>query len=100
MATACLLGSRVAVPSYRRRTRHCPYCISHRWYVLQADRMTTLTDSLVGLGAVDMDIYGTFQLCAIGILAGPVTAKLSRTYFNDPSRNLIFLFTGLVLAGE
>jgi hypothetical protein len=52
-----------------------------------------------GIAAVDMDIYGAFQLCAIGILAAPVTAKLSTTYFYDPSRNVIFIWTGLVLAG-
>lgn len=49
--------------------------------------------------AVDMDIYGAFQLCAIGILATPITAKLSRTYFNDPGRNAIFVWTILVLIG-
>ncbi|QUC22871.1 uncharacterized protein UV8b_07112 [Ustilaginoidea virens] len=50
-------------------------------------------------GAVDLDIYGAFQLCAIGILAAPVTVRLSRTYFNDPGRNAIFLWAGLILAG-
>lgn len=51
------------------------------------------------LGAVDMDIYGAFQLCAIGVLAGPSTVKLSKTYFNTPGRNMIFAWTVLVLAG-
>lgn len=46
-----------------------------------------------------MDIYGAFQLCAIGILAGPATVKMSKTYFNTPGRNLIFLWTGLILSG-
>ncbi|KAG6010520.1 hypothetical protein E4U21_005871 [Claviceps maximensis] len=50
-------------------------------------------------GAVDLDIYGAFQLCAIGILAAPVTVRLSRTYFYDPGRNAIFLWAGLILAG-
>ncbi|RDL29812.1 uncharacterized protein BP5553_10677 [Venustampulla echinocandica] len=50
-------------------------------------------------GAVDMDIYGAFQLCSIGILAAPVTVRLSRTYFYEPGRNMIFLWTGLILAG-
>ncbi|KAH8684379.1 hypothetical protein BGZ60DRAFT_466844 [Tricladium varicosporioides] len=49
--------------------------------------------------AVDMDVYGAFQLCSIGILAAPVTVRLSRTYFYDPGRNTIFLWTGLVLSG-
>ncbi|RKU48074.1 hypothetical protein DL546_008331 [Coniochaeta pulveracea] len=51
------------------------------------------------LGAVDMDVYGAFQFCAIGILAAPVTVKLSTTYFNDRGRNIIFLWTILLLAG-
>ncbi|KAF2469363.1 uncharacterized protein BDR25DRAFT_326214 [Lindgomyces ingoldianus] len=50
-------------------------------------------------GAVDMDVFGAFQLCSIGILAAPLTVRLSRTYFFDPGRNTIFLWTGLVLAG-
>ena len=51
-------------------------------------------------GAVDMDVYGAFQLCSIGILAAPVTVRLSRTYFYNPGRNTIFLWTLLILAGE
>ncbi|KAF7942417.1 hypothetical protein BELL_0386g00050 [Botrytis elliptica] len=51
-------------------------------------------------GAVDMDIYGAFQLCSIGVLAAPITVKLSRTYFFEtPGRNTIFLWTGLIFAG-
>ncbi|KAH0569214.1 hypothetical protein GP486_000031 [Trichoglossum hirsutum] len=46
-----------------------------------------------------MDVFGAFQLCAIGILAAPVTVKLSSTYFNDPGRNFIFSWTILILAG-
>lgn len=46
-----------------------------------------------------MDIYGAFQLCAIGILAAPVTVMMSKTYFNDPGRNTIFLWTFLLLIG-
>ncbi|KAI0172675.1 hypothetical protein GGR52DRAFT_417172 [Hypoxylon sp. FL1284] len=49
--------------------------------------------------AVDMDIYGAFQFCSIGILAAPLTVRLSRTYFYDPGRNIIFLWSGVVLAG-
>ncbi|KAI9766573.1 MAG: hypothetical protein M1839_004871 [Geoglossum umbratile] len=48
---------------------------------------------------VDMDVFGAFQLCAIGILAAPVTVKLSSTYFNDPGRNFIFSWTILILVG-
>ena len=46
-----------------------------------------------------MDVYGAFQLCAIGILTAPVTVRLSKTYFNNPGRDIIFLWTGLMLAG-
>lgn len=46
-----------------------------------------------------MDVYGAFQLCSIAILAGPVTVRLSRTYFDAPGRNTIFLWAGLLLAG-
>jgi hypothetical protein len=55
---------------------------------------------LIVLGAVDMDVYGAFQLCAIGILAAPVTVRLSQTYFDRPGRNAIFLWTGIIVAGE
>jgi hypothetical protein len=50
--------------------------------------------------AVDMDVFGAFQLCSIGILTAPVTVRLSKTYFNEPGRNIIFLWTGLILAGR
>src|SRR4051812_47205323 len=46
-----------------------------------------------------MDVYGAFQLCAIGILTAPATVRLSQTYFNNPGRDLIFLWTVLLLAG-
>lgn len=49
--------------------------------------------------AVDMDIYGAFQLCAIGVLVAPVAATLSRTYFKNPGRNAIVLWSLLVVAG-
>ncbi|OJD27730.1 hypothetical protein ACJ73_00877 [Blastomyces percursus] len=50
-------------------------------------------------GAVDMDIYGAFQLCSIGILTAPVAVRVSSTYFFNPGRNIIFLWTILILAG-
>jgi len=46
-----------------------------------------------------MDIYGAFQLCAIGILTAPATVRLSQTYFNNPGRDIIFIWTVLLLAG-
>jgi hypothetical protein len=39
-------------------------------------------------------------MCAIGMLAAPITLKVSKTYFNNPARNTIFIWTGLILAGE
>ena len=47
-----------------------------------------------------MDVYGAFQLCSIGILAAPVTVRLSSTYWNNSGRNIIFVWTSLILAGE
>ncbi|KAL9476458.1 hypothetical protein ACSS6W_006299 [Trichoderma asperelloides] len=49
--------------------------------------------------AVDMDVYGAFQLCSIAILVAPMTVRLSKTYFNARGRNTIFFWAGLILAG-
>ncbi|KAK6066467.1 transferase family III-like protein [Seiridium cupressi] len=38
-------------------------------------------------------------VCAWPVSAAPVTVKLSSTYFNDRGRNIIFAWTGLLLAG-
>lgn len=46
-----------------------------------------------------MDIYGAFQLCSLGTLATPLTARVSRTYYNDTGRNVVFLWFGLMAAG-
>lgn len=46
-----------------------------------------------------MDVYGAFQLCALGVLIAPVTVKNSTTYFLSQGRDIIFLWTGLLLAG-
>ena len=54
---------------------------------------------LVALLIYMQDIYGAFQVCAIGILAAPVTVSQSKTYFNDPGRNTIFVWSTLILAG-
>jgi hypothetical protein len=51
-------------------------------------------------GAVDMDIYGVFQICTIGILTAPASVRLSKTYFNLAGRNVLFIWTMLVVAGE
>ncbi|KAE9368575.1 hypothetical protein N431DRAFT_494006 [Stipitochalara longipes BDJ] len=50
-------------------------------------------------GAVDLDIYGALETCAIGIIAAPVTIRLSPEYYYDLGRNTIFLWLCLVLAG-
>jgi hypothetical protein len=46
-----------------------------------------------------MDIFGSFEMLALGMLAAPITLKVSKTYFNDPARNTIFLWSALILAG-
>ncbi|KAJ5515058.1 hypothetical protein N7463_004610 [Penicillium fimorum] len=50
-------------------------------------------------GAVDLDIYGMFQLCAIGVLTGPVIFRLSEDFWSTPGRGVIFLWTVTLLAG-
>jgi hypothetical protein len=49
---------------------------------------------------VDLDIFGCFHLCAIGVLAVPITVRYSKTYFETKGRNLVFMWTALNLAGE
>ncbi|KAL8377670.1 hypothetical protein RB595_008388 [Gaeumannomyces hyphopodioides] len=49
--------------------------------------------------AVDLDVYGAFQLSSIAILAAPVTLRRSTTYFDGPGRNIIFVWTTILLAG-
>lgn len=56
-----------------------------------------LTSTL--LGAVDLDIFGAWQICTIAIIAVPFTLRKSRTYFYDAGRNIIFLWTILLIAG-
>ena len=56
-----------------------------------------LTNTL--LGAVDLDIFGAWQLCSIAIIAVPTTLRISGTYFNSAGRNLIFVWTVLLISG-
>ncbi|KAI0205684.1 hypothetical protein F4808DRAFT_409892 [Astrocystis sublimbata] len=53
--------------------------------------------------AVDLDIYGAFQICSIGALTAPLTVWNSKTYFinyfHGSGRNILFLWTFLLLAG-
>ncbi|KAL7913962.1 hypothetical protein GGI35DRAFT_490333 [Trichoderma velutinum] len=51
--------------------------------------------------AVDMDIYGAFQMCAIGTLVVPLIIKLSRSheYSTYIGRRIMFMWAGLVLTG-
>lgn len=52
-------------------------------------------------GVVDMDVYGAFQLCAIGILTAPPSVRLSKTYWSRvQGRNIIFVWIVLILAGR
>ena len=47
-----------------------------------------------------MDIYGAFQICAIGLVAAPITILLHPAYFHDLCRKTIFLWTYFILAGK
>ncbi|PKK42457.1 hypothetical protein CI102_13232 [Trichoderma harzianum] len=51
--------------------------------------------------AVDMDVYGAFQMCAIGTLVIPLMIKLSRSheYSTYIGRRIMFMWAGLVLTG-
>lgn len=62
--------------------------------------MAESVELLIFLDAVDMDIFGAFQLCSVGIIVAPVTVMMSQTYFNDPGRNTIFMWTFLQLVGQ
>lgn len=48
---------------------------------------------------MDLDIFGAWQICSIAIIAVPFTLRKSRTYFYDAGRNIIFLWTMLLVAG-
>ncbi|KAH8668415.1 hypothetical protein BX600DRAFT_548767 [Xylariales sp. PMI_506] len=51
-------------------------------------------------GTIDMDIYGIFQLCSIGILIAPLSIKMSQSHFTHRAYNgIAFLWTALLLAG-
>ncbi|KAL1836516.1 hypothetical protein VTJ49DRAFT_5056 [Mycothermus thermophilus] len=50
-------------------------------------------------GAVDLDIYGALQFCAIGVLAAPTTVRFSKTYFENKGLGLLFVWSLLILAG-
>lgn len=48
-----------------------------------------------------MDVYGAFQMCAIGTLVVPLMIKLSRSheYSTYIGRRIMFMWAGLVLTG-
>jgi hypothetical protein len=91
LAAALVLPAVAAIHGIVLTAMHNPS--KTQFYIYCGDGELTVLD------AVDMDIYGAFQLCAIGILAAPVTVMMSKTYFNDPGRNTIFLWTFLLLIG-
>ncbi|KAK3315591.1 hypothetical protein B0H66DRAFT_565626 [Apodospora peruviana] len=49
-------------------------------------------------GAVDLDVYGALQLLSMGILTAPLTAGALKLI--STGRDVIILWTSLVLAGE
>lgn len=48
---------------------------------------------------MDLDIFGAWQICSIAIIAVPFTLRRSQTYFYDAGRNIIFLWTMLLISG-
>jgi len=52
------------------------------------------------INSSDFDIYGVLVIIAVATLAMPLTLRFSRTYFNTPGRNLVFLCALLNLAGR
>lgn len=46
-----------------------------------------------------MDVYGAFQLCSIGVVAAPLTVSMRSTYYYNPAKKIMLVFTGLILAG-
>ena len=81
-----------------RITITCPDCpqILHFQLDPAVDRqpLTRLTNFS------DLDIYGVLVVIAVATLAMPLTLRFSRTYFNTPGRNLVFLCALLNLAGQ
>lgn len=75
------------------------FCVRFEWKLGERIELHKQILILLLTGAVDMDVYGAFQLCAIGILTAPLTVRLSKTYFESPGRDLISLWTVLLLAG-
>ncbi|EJT76810.1 hypothetical protein GGTG_06724 [Gaeumannomyces tritici R3-111a-1] len=72
----------------------------HRFFILQGvGHLANTSRRLRAAGAVDLDVYGAFQLSSIAILAAPVTLRRSTTYFDGPGRNIIFVWTAILLAG-
>lgn len=63
-------------------------------------RFHDATSSKLLTGIVDLDIYGTLQFMALGTLATGITIRYSRVYFNTSGRNIVFVWTILILAGE
>ena len=70
VAAKCLLGCsshsarNLQLARHRARFQPCQWSVSRNHQEPNESVLTTTT-----LGAVDMDIYGAFQFCAIGILA-------------------------------
>ncbi|KAI8953040.1 hypothetical protein F4801DRAFT_588644 [Xylaria longipes] len=99
-------GTRISCPSYYVFVATCVLARRKEWLrnaclaaALLLPAVAAVHAVVLAAPAVDMDIYGAFQICSIGILTAPITVYNSKTYFNDPGRNIIFLWTGLLLAG-
>jgi hypothetical protein len=51
-------------------------------------------------GAVDMDIYGAFQFCALGLLTTPFSNRIMRIYFKYQARCVLLAWASLIFTGK
>lgn len=73
MAAECLLGGSFGSACDLRYPRPRARIVPRQWSVQRpTPKMSRKLLRTTNLGAVDMDIYGAFQFCAIGILAAYV----------------------------
>jgi hypothetical protein len=99
MAKKCLSCSCIAGSFDWCTPRHRARVLPREWLVHTQPQDTLQHLTTTFLGAVDLDIFGAWQLCSIAIIAVPTTLRISGTYFKAAGRNLIFVWTILLISG-